>query len=128
MVLHFLSVAIGGACGAVARYAVALYIVGQFGASSWVATLSVNIAGSLLMGAIAGFIAVTPTIAEPVRLAITVGFLGALTTFSTYALDSYTLFQRGEMVVLFSYIIGSVVLSLIAFGAGMMLIRQIMLP
>ena len=49
----------------------------QFGAASWVATLCVNISGSLLMGSMAGYIALTPHISEPVRLAVTVGFLGA---------------------------------------------------
>jgi len=125
--MNFLSVAIGGACGAMMRYAVALYVAGHLGAASWIATLSVNIAGCLCMGVLAGYLAAVPTVSEPVRLALTVGFLGAVTTFSTYALDSYTLFQRGDVMLLMGYIAGSVILSLLAFGVGIMLMRALVL-
>ena len=125
MALQFFSVAIGGAFGAMLRYAVALFLAGYFGAAGWVATLSVNVAGCFLMGMAAAYLSQMTLVSEPLRLAITVGFLGALTTFSTYALDSYGLFQRGDLLTLGSYVLGSVILCFVAFGLGLMFIRQL---
>jgi CrcB protein len=58
---------------------------------------------------------------EPLRLFIAVGFLGALTTFSTFALDAGALLQRQSSAAALAYIALSVVLSLLAFAAAHML-------
>lgn len=74
-----LLVAVGGAAGAAVRALVARTVVGRGGAS-WHATLLVNLAGSLLLGLLAA--------AAPAPYALLgVGFCGALTTFSTYAVE-----------------------------------------
>ena len=57
---------------------------------------------------------------------IVVGMLGAFTTFSTFSLDVVTLFNRGEAVLAFAYVIASVVLSVGAFWLGMSIMRQIL--
>lgn len=125
MGINFFSVAVGGACGAMVRYAVAMLLAGQWANASWIATLGVNVGGCFLMGMMAGYLMQAVTISEPVRLALTVGFLGALTTFSTYALDSYGLLQRGELLLLASYVLGSIILCFAAFGVGLVLMRQL---
>lgn len=123
--IKFLSVAMGGACGAMLRYAISLAVSSQWGSSGWIATLFVNILGCFLMGLGAGWLMQSAIVPEAVRLALMVGFLGALTTFSSYSLDSYMLFQRGEFILLTGYVAGSVLLSFAGFGFGLFLTRQI---
>ena len=81
------------------------------------ATLSVNIGGSAMMGLLAGGMAAGLVLPELLRLDIAVGFLGALTTFSSFALNAGSLLQRtGQMMSLVF-----ICLSLLAFGAAHML-------
>ena len=113
------AVAAGGAMGAVFRYGVSL----SFGASLFsitgpLATLMVNIAGSGLMGCIAGAIAAGMVLPEALRGFFVVGLLGALTTFSSFAFDAGQLLQKQGMEMAGAYVIASVVLSLLAFSAG----------
>ena len=115
----FLAVAAGGACGALLRYALSLLIgAGFFGIAGPMATLSVNIGGSAMMGLLAGGMAAGLVLPEPWRLFIAVGFLGALTTFSSFALDAGSLLQRTGQMMSLVYICLSVGLSLLAFGAA----------
>jgi len=120
-----LAVAAGGAIGAVARYMVSLVAgAGLFGIARPLATLSVNIAGSLMMGLFAGWVATAGPISELWRGFLAVGCLGALTTFSSFALDAGTLLQKQGLLAAGGYVLLSVGLSLLAFGAGFWLLRQ----
>ena len=119
------AVAAGGAVGAVLRYLVSLTVgAGLFGVSGPLATLCVNIAGSLLMGLLAGWIAGGGVIPEVWRGFFAVGFLGALTTFSSFALDAGNLVHRQGMVMAGGYVMLSVGLSLAAFAFGFWLLRH----
>jgi len=120
-----LSVGLGGALGAISRYLVSLWVTGIAGQSGWLAILSVNVAGSVMMGMMAAALAVSSAITEPVRGFVMIGFLGALTTFSSFALDAHSFFQRGEMVAGGSYLLGSVCLSVAGFYAGFMAVRLV---
>lgn len=120
-----LSVGLGGALGAVSRYLVSLWVSGIAGQSGWLAILSVNVAGSVMMGMMAAALAVSSAITEPVRGFVMIGFLGALTTFSSFALDAHSFFQRGEMVAGGAYLLGSVCLSVAGFYAGFMAVRLV---
>ena len=116
------AVAAGGACGALLRYALSLLIgAGFFGIAGPMATLSVNIVGSAMMGLLAGGMVAGLVLPESLRLFIAVGFLGALTTFSSFALDAGSLMQRTGQMMSLVYICLSVGLSLLAFGAAHML-------
>ena len=86
-----LSVGLGGALGALSRYLISLWVTGTFGQSGWVAILSVNVAGSMMMGMMAALLAVSSVLSDPVRGFAMIGFLGALTTFSSFALNAGTL-------------------------------------
>ena len=113
------AVAAGGAMGAVLRYGVSLsFGAGLFGIPGPLATLLVNIAGSGLMGCIAGAIAAGMVLPEAWRGFFAVGLLGALTTFSSFALDAGHLWQKQGMVMAGAYIMASVLLSLLAFSGG----------
>ena len=115
----FAAIGAGGALGAMTRYAVAQFVGGgMFGMAGPMATLIVNIAGSMMMGALAGGIAAGLMLPEAWRGFIAVGFLGALTTFSSFALDTGQLVARQGMPMAALYVGLSVCLSLAAFFAA----------
>ena len=117
-----LSVGLGGASGAICRY---LMVTGSFGQAGWMAMLSVNVAGSLIMGMMAALLTVSSLFNDPVRGFVMIGFLGALTTFSSFALDAYNFFQRGEMLAGGLYLLSSVCLSVAGFYVGLMFVHLI---
>ena len=106
----FLSVSLDGALGAVSRYLIGLWVIGSFGQSGWMAILSVNVVGSLIMGMMAALVTFSLQFSEPVRVFVIPRFLGALTPFSSFALDAYNFFQRGEMLSGGLYLLSSVCL------------------
>ena len=119
------AVAAGGAIGAVMRYSVSLIIgAGVFGISGPLATLVVNIVGSALMGCLASSIAVGMVLPEAWRGFLAVGVLGALTTFSSFALDAGQLWNTKGAMMAGVFVVGSVVLSLAAFGLGFIAVRH----
>lgn len=124
MIGMFLSVGAGGAIGAMSRYGIAVWMAERFGASSWTATLVVNIAGCFLMGMIAAYLAISAPISETARGFLAVGFLGGLTTFSSFALDGYGFWLRSDIFGAAGYIGASVVLSLASFAVGFWLFRS----
>ena len=120
-----LAVAAGGAIGAVVGYMVSLVAGAElFGVAGPLATLSVNIAGSLMMGLFVGLVATAGPISELWRGFLAVGCLGALTTFSSFALDAGALLQNEGLLAAGGYVLLSVGLLLPAFGAGFWLLRQ----
>ena len=112
----FAAVAAGGALGAITRYAVSLAVGGGiFGIAGPLATLGVNVVGSAIMGGFAGAVTAGLVVPEMWRGFVVIGFLGALTTFSSFALDAGTLLSRQGHLMSIVYIGFSVGLSLIAF-------------
>lgn len=122
----FAYVALGGALGACARYAVALLAGHWLGLQFPFGTLLVNIAGSLAMGLLIGAAASGWQISQEARLFVAVGLLGAFTTFSTFSLDVATLYRRGELGLTALYLALSVVLSIGALFAGLALARRLL--
>ena len=124
MMMSFISVAIGGACGAMMRYGISLYFASPTALwPAYMATLSVNIAGCALMGVLAAFIHLHPGLSDNIRPALMVGFLGALTTFSSFALDSFGLMAKQQYLILTLYMGASFILSLGAFFIGYQLTK-----
>ena len=112
----FAMVASGGALGAMTRYAVSLAVGGgSFGIAGPLAPLGVNVVGSAIMGGCAGAVTAGLVVPEMWRGFVVIGFLGALTTFSSFALDTGTLLARQGHLMSIVYIGLSVGLSLIAF-------------
>ena len=121
----FVFIALGGALGAVSRYAVSLMVVASFGqAMQPMATLAVNVIGSGIMGLAYALIGLGVSISDPMRGFIMIGFLGALTTFSSFSLDAISLIEKGSVTSGLLYIISSVMVSLLAFVAVMALTRH----
>ena len=120
-----LSLGLGGALRAISRYLISLRVIGSLGQSGWMAILTVNVAGSLIMGMMAVLLTVCFPLNGPVRGFVTLGFLGALTTFSSFALDAHSFFQRGEMLSGGFYLLSSVCLSVAGFFVGLVVVRLI---
>lgn len=118
--------AAGGALGSAARYAT--YI--GFARAGWErfpwATLTVNLAGSFLIGAlIAAFAKAWPG-AEGPRIFLTTGVLGGFTTFSAFSLDVMVLIERNEPGIALLYILLSVLISVAACWVGLTLVRTLL--
>lgn len=113
----FFAVSAGGAFGAILHYATLLFVTKYSDMPPYFATLFVNITGSFVAaGCIVALVSSTMSFPEPVRVFIMVGLLGSLTTFSTFSLDSYILFQRQDFAILAIYIRVSVIVSICFFA------------
>lgn len=111
-------IAAGGAFGAMCRHflnsGISLWLKAPF---PW-GTFTANVLGSFAMGVLIAVFAAHWNPSQEMRLFLTVGFLGAFTTFSTFSLDSMTLITRGEWGGAAAYILGSTILSIAAAFAG----------
>jgi CrcB protein len=116
-------IAAGGAVGAVARYAVMIVAAQLWGAAFPWGTLTVNVVGSFILGALVEIFALVWSPGEGVRAFLVVGMLGAFTTFSTFSLDVVTLYERGALAATAAYIIASIVFSVGALFAGLWVVR-----
>ena len=123
--MGFLILFIGGGIGASLRHGVNLLTPRLLGTAFPYATMFENVSGSLVMGLLAGYFAFkSGETAQSWRLFLTTGILGGYTTFSTYSLDSLLLYERGEIGLAATYVLGSVVLSLAGVMAGIAMVRQ----
>ncbi len=120
--LSVLSIAAGGALGAVTRHFVNVGAV-SFGVAFPWGTLFINVTGSFVMGLAIGLFAHVWQPPQETRSFLTVGFLGGLTTFSTFSLDAVTLYERGEVAMSALYIAASVIISIAGLFAGLYLVR-----
>ena len=91
-------IAAGGALGALARYGVTAWAVARFGSGFPMGTLTVNVTGSFLLGLAATLLAAKARVPVATRPFFTVGFLGAYTTFSTFAFDTVALWGRSAPI------------------------------
>ncbi len=118
-----LSVALGGAVGAAARYIVGSHFGSWSGAGFPWTTLTVNVVGSLALGVFAGVSAFAWSPTAPMRAFITVGVLGGFTTFSAFSLDVVLLFERGRLELVALYALASVSVAVGALFIGLKLAR-----
>jgi CrcB protein len=94
--LKLLLIAVGGAAGAVLRYAVAGWAQRLTDGSFPLGTLAVNVSGCFAIGLAGAFFAGPQLVREEYRAALLVGLLGAFTTFSTYGWESFSLINAGQ--------------------------------
>ena len=123
-----LSIAAGGACGALLRYWVSTGVHALLGRDFPYGTLVVNVLGSALMGA--GYVLLFERLAvtEALRAALLIGLLGAFTTFSTFSIETLTLVEEGERWKAVVNAVLSVVCCLFACWIGLGLARQLWTP
>lgn len=121
MILTVLQVALGGAIGASLRYLTNVGVMRLVGPGFPWGTVVANVIGSFVMGVIVVVLANT----EQNKLAplLMTGLLGGYTTFSAFSLDAVTLFERGAILPAASYVLVSVVVSIIALTMGLLFAR-----
>jgi CrcB protein len=122
---QLIAIALGGSVGAITRFLVANGIYAWLGRSFPHGTLFVNVSGSFLMGFLAELMLQRFPLAVGYRAAILVGFLGAYTTFSTFALETLYLFEEGSLLKAGLNVFLSAVLCLVAVWVGLVLGRQL---
>jgi fluoride exporter len=119
--MRVLLIGLAGAAGAVSRYGVQLLVgVRPF---PW-STLVINVVGSLVVGFVLA-VAVSREWSPSVVAPVTVGFLGAFTTFSTFTWEAFALGRSDRMLEAVGYVTVSVVLGLVAVWAGFRLANAI---
>lgn len=123
--LAYLWISIGAIVGASARYSVSRFVAKVGSASFPYGTLLINITGSFILGL---FLVWSTERALPDprwRLLVAIGFCGSYTTFSSYAFESFSLFEQGHYVLFASNVLLSNLLCLAGVLAGAMIARSI---
>lgn len=123
----YLLVFLGAGIGGSLRHAVNLGCARLCGTAFPWGTLTVNVVGSFLMGALAAWLAFKAGEgwSQPLRLFLTTGILGGFTTFSAFSLDAMLIWERGELGLAALYVGSSVLLSLAGLVAGLALVRAL---
>ena len=116
-------VGVGGAAGANARYLLGREVSEQWPTTFPWGTLIVNVSGCLVLGVLLGWL-VARGDRPAARLFLATGFLGAYTTFSTFAYESVRLIEDGRLMMATGYVIASLVLCLGAAAVGIELARR----
>ena len=116
-------VAVGGASGAMLRYGLQNLVEQLPSSSPAYGTLFVNVLGGSLMGLLMAWLLRDPEQASWVRSLLMTGFLGSLTTFSTFSKDTVLLLSEGRVIEAAAYVAASVMLSVGACAAGFWLLR-----
>lgn len=125
MIAAALAVAGGGAVGCLLRFVTANWVTAHWPQHFYWATLAVNLLGCLLIGALYGAFLLRPDIPLALRAGLIVGFLGGLTTFSSFSLDTLRLLESGQLATALGYAGFSVFASLLATWAGLALARAL---
>jgi len=119
--MNLVLIAIGGAAGALLRYGVSEWVTAPRGGFP-LATLLANVTGAFLLG-VASLLLVRLEVSAAVRLGLTVGVLGAYTTFSTFSVETLDLVSDGQWRTAALYVVASVAGALAAAWAGQSLAR-----
>ena len=121
--MHWLAVAVGGALGSMARYALSTWIFQVSSHKFPYATITVNVLGSFVMGVLFVVIIEKAALPSEMRSLLMIGFIGAFTTFSTFSLDALGLWQNGHLFMALMYTLATVILCLIAISSAIWLTR-----
>jgi fluoride exporter len=115
---HFVAICVGGAVGTGARYVASVLAVRWFGSEFPYGTLIVNVVGSFLIGVIQEIASRTVLVPEGLRLFLTVGIMGGLTTYSSFSYETIRLVQVGAWGRASGNVLGTTVLCLAACVLG----------
>jgi fluoride exporter len=122
--ISFVGVFVGSGMGGMLRHGISLIAIRYGGLTFPWGTLVINIVGSALIGLVVGLFAARIVANAELRLFLTTGLIGGFTTWSTFTLDAFTLWERGEPYAAAGYVAGSLVLSFAALTAVLIAARQ----
>jgi CrcB protein len=121
--MNYLIVFLGAGIGGAFRHGINVLAAKWLGAGFPFGTLTINVLGSLLMGVLAGYFALKGEASQAWRLFLTTGILGGFTTFSTFSLETASLYERGAVGSAIGYVVASVAISLAAVFIGLAVMR-----
>ena len=122
--MEYFIVFVGAGIGGVLRHGVNVLALSLFGMGFPYGTLFINIIGSALMGVVIGLFAGSHLSGQDTRLFLTTGVLGGFTTFSTFSLETVTLWERGQHIAAVGYVLTSVIVSTAALGLTLYIMRR----
>ncbi|MFJ1338726.1 fluoride efflux transporter CrcB [Pseudomonas caricapapayae] len=123
MIAVIAAVSAGGIVGTLMRFATANWVNAHWPRHFYLGTLAVNLIGCLLIGLLYGLFLHRPLVPVELRAGLIVGFLGGLTTFSSFSLDTVRLLESGQAPLAFGYAGLSVFGGLLATWAGLSLTK-----
>ncbi len=118
MMNALIAVALGGALGASIRYGVNQLVQLVFHLPLFWATLSVNVVVCFIMGKVFQYFSNQVDVSDTTRLFVTVGLLGALTTWSTFSMETVLMIQNDQIIKAVTYTIVTTVCCFLAFWLG----------
>ncbi|MBW0106460.1 fluoride efflux transporter CrcB [Pseudonocardia sp. KRD291] len=121
--MSVLWVALGAAVGAPLRYLTDRAVQSRHASAFPWGTLTVNVAGSFVLGVVVAAAAVLGPVTQAV---VGTGFCGALSTYSTFSYETFSLTGRGRSLVALAYVVGSVLAGLGAAAAGFVIGRLLL--
>ena len=121
----YIMIAIGGAFGAISRSWITTNFDKLYPAAFPWGTFIVNLIGSFFIGILFVIFSEKLPLADNIRSLLMVGFLGAMTTFSTFSLDALLLIEQGHYNAAFSYLLTSVIVCLVATFIGISIARML---
>jgi fluoride exporter len=118
-------IALLGGLGCLARYFLSGWVYALLGRGFPYGTLAVNVIGAFLIGLIMEFSIRSALVPPTLRIALTIGFLGGLTTFSTFSFETFRLLEEGAFLVAFGNVLLSVFCCLACTWVGIMVARTL---
>lgn len=122
---RYLFIGLGGCCGALSRYFVSVWVARSAGAAFPFGTLVINLGGSFVIGFLFELFE-TLSLPPAYRSFLTIGFLGAFTTFSTFSLETVNLLRDGEAAYALANAVFSVAGGVLAVYFGTAAARLLM--
>jgi CrcB protein len=114
-----------GALGCLTRYYLSGWIYGHLGRAFPYGTFAVNISGAFFIGLLMEFSLRSTLISQNLRIGLTIGFLGGLTTFSTFSYETFKLLEDGQLLTAFANVLASVAVCLVFTWLGIAVARQL---
>ncbi|TCK75631.1 fluoride efflux transporter CrcB [Acidipila rosea] len=117
--------AVGGAFGAIARYAVGSVVAGRMGTKFPYGTFIINISACIIIGFSLVFLGRRTELSAAWRFLIPVGFVGAYSTFSSFEWETFTSLQTGAFMIAALYVTLSLLLGLLGVWLGVLLAKAV---
>ncbi len=119
------TIAVFCAGGGLARYYLSGWIYSLLGRAFPYGTFAVNIIGAYLIGLIMELGLRSTMLSDTLRIGLTVGFMGGLTTFSTFSYETFKLLEDGQLMAAFANVLASVAVCLLCTWLGILTVRTL---